>query len=327
MSAVFARHPELLHAVQPKPLERRSGTFSFHVEREWAALVQRVERGEYRLRAPTATTAGLVPFRGRGDCLVPLLHEDIVWIDPTMPAEDGDLVIVQWHPDTLRKIIERCRDKPEWVATYGENPGDIATKWLRRNGNDYLLVCRQSLLPLSASPFWGGENRILGVVRYIERNGRGPLYGSGELVAHAINQEAIDEIAQASSSGTSSLSTSADTSAYQTSTFVSLNVEPEDVIEISATSRVQVTLSGSATGHGGIRAYYRPSGGGSLLFATELVQVDAGAAQVGTVFGSVTGLTGAYDFGLQNYVNKTGGTGTVQTDTTARTVVATRVKR
>jgi hypothetical protein len=182
--------PQLRDAVQPAPIERRSFSGQFKVAAEWAALVQRVERGEFRLRAPAASTRHLCgPIVGHGPCLDPVfLSGDVYWIDPTMPAEDGDFVILQWDAAKLAGIVERGSRKPEWLAEYGPNPSDIASKWLRRFGNEYLTVTRRSSMPLGASPFWGGADRILGVVRYVERQGR-PIYCSG-LVAHNIDPEA-----------------------------------------------------------------------------------------------------------------------------------------
>jgi hypothetical protein len=190
---VFQLWPQLRDAAQPKPIERRNFKGSFIVADEWSKLAQRVERGEFRLRAPATTTRGLCgPIVGLGPCLEPLhLHGDEYWIDPNEPAQCGDVVLVQWHPDTLRGIIERGRQKPEWLETYGEQPTDSAFKLLRQVGNDYWLVTRRSMLPLGAST-WGGENKILGVVRYCARNGV-PIYGSGELIAHQIDPNAATD--------------------------------------------------------------------------------------------------------------------------------------
>lgn len=145
-------------AVPPAPLPPpQNGECSFNVAGEWSALV---ESGGFRLRAPAESTAGLVgPFRGVGDCLAPLLTTETLWIDPSMPAEEGDLVIVRWHADTLAGIIER---------TGQTEAGPFATKWLRAFGGQYWLVTATSMIPLGPS-HWGSGADIVGVVRYIER--------------------------------------------------------------------------------------------------------------------------------------------------------------
>jgi hypothetical protein len=131
--AAFAFWPQLRDAVQPAPIQRQSFKGAFRVAAEWAQLVQRVERGEFRLRSGAASPAGLCgPIVGRGPCLDPVFVDgDCYWIDPHCEARDGDFVMLQWHREKLRGIVERGRSKPEWLAEYGENPDDTALKWLR----------------------------------------------------------------------------------------------------------------------------------------------------------------------------------------------------
>jgi hypothetical protein len=323
----FERWPQLRDAVPPRPLERLNGKFSMKVASDWAELVQRVERGEYRLRQPAASKDGLVgPFHGRGECLVPLMHENLVWIDPAMPAEDGDLVIVQWHPDTLRGIIERGRRKPEWVAMYGENPSNIATKWLRRIGSEYWLVCKSACLPLAANPFYGGENKILGVARYIERRGV-PIYGSGEIVAQAINQEAATEVASATDSSTAATANNSVDEQYAASVTIAVD-ETTDVFEVTMTGIMTVTLTGAPGSPTAQAVLYYNVGAGAVVFGLGIGRPVPSAATPFACTGSVTGLAvGSVTFSAGVVAAESGATGTVTNTVTAAALVVTKVKR
>jgi hypothetical protein len=157
--------PTLRDAVPPVPIERQNGKFRFAAREVFDDFAARVERGEWTL--PPADPRTLVgPFRAVGACLAPVgCNGSLYWFDPTIPARDDDIVLVRWDPRTLEALIRRCRHRPEWVATYGERPGPIATKLLKAFGGQYWLVTNESTLPL-------GRNRILGVLRRAEHDGQ-----------------------------------------------------------------------------------------------------------------------------------------------------------
>ena len=126
---IFEQYPQLRTALQPPALPiPRNGSFSYTPAAVFADLVHQVETGTFCLRSSAESTCGLVPFRGTGSCLSPILHNDIVWIDPTLEPADGDFFVVRLDPDELARIIERHRDNAEWLAMYGPNPGPIVTK-------------------------------------------------------------------------------------------------------------------------------------------------------------------------------------------------------
>jgi hypothetical protein len=161
--------------------ERRPGTVQrFNAAEEWSRLAT----STFRLRAPAASTEGLAgPYHGVGTCLAPvLLDGDLGWYDSTLEPVDGDFVLVRWSPERLREIVDRNRHKPEWVQMYGEDPPDIAGKWLRTFAREFWTVCNESMMPLSARSWAPGTTEILGVLRYVIRNGK-PIGGSGEVPA------------------------------------------------------------------------------------------------------------------------------------------------
>ena len=188
---IFEQYPQLRTARQPPSLPiPRCGSFSYTPAAVFADLVRQVETGTFWLRSPTESTRGLVPFRGMGSCLSPILNNEIIWIDPSLEPADGDFVVVLLDPDELARIIERHRDDAEWLATYGPNPGPIVTKLLKASGSDWFLQDRTSAFRLNG---WRGEprsNRVLGVVRKVSRDGD-DIYGSQ--LAHAVELNAITQ--------------------------------------------------------------------------------------------------------------------------------------
>lgn len=287
--------PQLRDAVQPVAIPRRNGEWHFRHADEWSALAQQVERGEFRLRLPASSSAGLAgPFRGVGSCLDPvLLDGDLTWIDPTTPACDGDFVLVRWHPEKLRGIVERGSRDPAWLAMYGREPADIATKWLRRLGNDYLTACNESTMPLDSSPTWGGADRILGIVRYVERNGV-PLYGCGPLPASHIAPGAATETLSVTDVGplTTSLVGPATNIVDQVLT-VTVTTEASDVVLVTASYRVGVTGSSFTVKTAAIRELV---GVGTTFVPT--MEKTTTAYEPQTVVGTFTQAAGTYNFGV-----------------------------
>jgi hypothetical protein len=172
--------PELANPAPPVPLPWVDGTFSLYVADEWAKIEQRVAEGTFALRCPVTpdTESQLVgPFKHYGYCLRPLTREGALsWIDPTLPAQDGDMVSVHIHEDEMAAIVERCAGMPGWLSTYGSTPAPTAMKILKRMGHRYYLMTNESCFEL-------GKNQILGVVRHLEIDG------------HAIGAARTNEIA------------------------------------------------------------------------------------------------------------------------------------
>ncbi|MHB8816554.1 MAG: hypothetical protein ACYDAE_25280, partial [Steroidobacteraceae bacterium] len=191
--AIFDTFPALAHAKQPPKLERVNGSFSFNPAEDFAHMVRRVESNTFRLRAPESHTERLVgPFRGTGTCLRPVLFENYTWIDPTMEPADGDFVLVSLDPEELAGIIERGKDDPEWIATYGPNPGPVVVKILRSIGHQWYLSERKTCFPLTgfrAHPLKPRNNRVLGVVRAVMDMRTGKFLYDAPL-ARAIGQNA-----------------------------------------------------------------------------------------------------------------------------------------
>lgn len=110
----------------------------------------------FRLRAPSVDGAGLVPVLGEGDCLAPLVRDgDVLYFDPALAAEDGDVVLVAYRADDARQA-------------FGDNWGGhlLFTKLLRHVFGHALLVTAEGAGPLTP------RQTILGTCRRIERNGR-----------------------------------------------------------------------------------------------------------------------------------------------------------
>lgn len=136
----------------------RDGTISFNTADFWKQFAQR----EWQPRA-TQSAANLVgPFRMYGHCLDPVaIPDELHWYDPSTPAQDEDIVLVQWDPAELQKIYERNADNGDWIRQYGP-PCPIATKVYKTIGSSQWLLTRKSMVRL-------GNNKILGVLRKVMR--------------------------------------------------------------------------------------------------------------------------------------------------------------
>jgi hypothetical protein len=157
LANMYAAFPQLKHTVAALPVRPAPGIHSLNCEALFNELAAQSYRPESWLDSPESLTG---PFVTRGDCLAPLIRSGAhQWVDPSRPAADGDVVLIQWHPRTLEGIIRRNAEKPEWLAMYGEQPLPTACKLLRHFGREHWLFTNESALPL-------GRNRILGVVRH-----------------------------------------------------------------------------------------------------------------------------------------------------------------
>lgn len=186
------RFPVLRSPMPPVPADRPVDgvTSSLSAPEVFSELAEQVTAGRYRLPRAAMSFEHLIgPFNAIGYCIDPLVtHGDQIWIDPAMPARDGDVVLVQWHARTLEAIIRRGAKHDEWLTMYGDQPPPLAVKLLKHVGGERFLATRQSVLEL-------GRNKILGVVRRVTRAGRS-LYDDVEL-APAIDPNAASQIASA----------------------------------------------------------------------------------------------------------------------------------
>jgi hypothetical protein len=182
LTTIFEQYPALADAERPRqPLTLPDGAMSrLHPSELFREVAHRISVGRYVLRAPAASTQGLCgPFRGVGDCLSPVSEPgDLKWVDPKMSAEDGDLVLVGWHPRVLAGIVKRGSRDADWLAMYGHSPGPIATKMVKHCGGEIYLTTRESALEL-------GANKILGVVRKIYRPTTGRFLYEDEVASSA----------------------------------------------------------------------------------------------------------------------------------------------
>lgn len=156
---ITAVHPQLLDAVPPAPLPpMRDGTISFNTADFWKQFAQR----EWQPRATQSAVNLVGPFRMYGHCLDPVaVPDELHWYDPSTPAQDEDIVLVQWDPAELQAMYERNAADADWTKQYGP-PCPIATKVYKTIGSSQWLLTRKSMVRL-------GNNRILGVLRKVVR--------------------------------------------------------------------------------------------------------------------------------------------------------------
>lgn len=177
-AVALRRFPQLARPAPPTSVRPYTGgRREFRIADEFDRLLADVAAGTYRLRCPARSPEGLVgPFRGHGYCLEGILDGDVLcWYDPRIPATDRDLVLIRWDDADLAALIQRNRHDPTWRRTY-PRVSNLATKWLRHVGNYAFLAYRH---PPAAGMVPLNRNRILGVLAYVELDGR-PIYGSGD---------------------------------------------------------------------------------------------------------------------------------------------------
>lgn len=178
---VLRLFPALANPVPPAPVPKSpGGQQSFSVSAFWEDFAKRAASGQWSLRATCDAERLVGPFRGNGSCLEPVFPGgELQWVDPTLPARDGDIVLVKLDALELQRIHERGRRNPEWAATYSE-PNPLATKLLKAFAGNYWLCTNGSMFEL-------GNNRILGVVRKALIDGR-PAYEVPNIVPNAATE-------------------------------------------------------------------------------------------------------------------------------------------
>jgi len=152
-------------------------SFLSYVHDLFADIGRRVEAGTYRLRNPARTTEGLVgPFLTNGTCLEPLIPHaaTLRWIDPAEPATHGDIVTVVADQDMLAPHFRKgFEEDADFASMYARPMSNIIIKLLVHLNGQQLLVYRRGGFNI-------GNNRIIGVTRFMTTLDGRPLYGSGE---------------------------------------------------------------------------------------------------------------------------------------------------
>lgn len=350
MTATAARVPSL-NPVPPLP----AGPSQVPPWREIAALAQ---AGTFRLRCPATSPAGLLgPFAGEGNCLAPVFHHgrNLKWFDPTIPAADGDFVLVELSQRLIGELWERNSHKPGFLETYGARPAKVyATKWLRHfRGQLYIFEHDKGV------PLW--DNKILGVLTYVVQDGA-PVYGSGpdhHGWADAMPVATDQGIVLNEASGTIStpqidlnaatevlfdfdagpVVASNPSSVPFATDVISLNVGLEnatDTVQISVTGRMEIEQTAGGTPYDkvvlGAVGIFDPGGENEVQSAEAFtIEEEEGAfnfSLVGSfdVFSNGAD-TGIYTFGLRSTIFSGGSTITVETTFTNLNLVVAVFKR
>jgi hypothetical protein len=164
-----------LSPIEPLPC-RAGATFDpLNAPAEFVALCER-----FKVRRPTRHPERLIKTSGKGWCLEPLLSSErtAIYFDTSIPADDGDIVIVRCSDKYMQALLESVSAETEewrvnWMSTYTLN-GEVtnsAMKILRHGRGHRWITCNQHSFPLD---FHG---TVLGVVRHIEVDGK-PVFGS-----------------------------------------------------------------------------------------------------------------------------------------------------
>ncbi|HEX7080046.1 MAG TPA: hypothetical protein VF329_03435 [Gammaproteobacteria bacterium] len=137
----------------------------------------------FRIRRPAYDRAGLIVARGveGGDSLSPLIPTEasaFAVFDPSIAADDADLVLIRWHDDFARRIVngfesEAPEVRDSWIRRYAADGKftNLALKVLRHGGGRLWVTCRQYGFRLE------DVGRVLGVCVALELDGV-PAYGT-----------------------------------------------------------------------------------------------------------------------------------------------------
>jgi hypothetical protein len=141
-------YPQLRDAVPPKDIGPRRenplrvGEFPFAVQNAFWSWHQQ----DHALRVSHDNAAVIGPLKARGWCLHPLRTDgDLMWFDPTLQAQHGDIVLVQFeYPDT--PAAER-------------NELGFMGKVLVEFADEYWLAFNTGMFPLGDIKILGAEVR------------------------------------------------------------------------------------------------------------------------------------------------------------------------
>lgn len=171
----FARAalPSTLSAPSDTPMRLGSFPYAFR-NYFWSDHQQLLKRRQ--ARDAQVVVGPIVAF---GDCIYPLHgNGDLMWFDPTVPAEPGDIVIFQAPreilPDTDQQSYDdRCSQL------------NLMSKMLIEFAGEYWLAAREYMFPL-------GDFQILGVEVIPPTNSVSPISddGAGQKMTPADNHRA-----------------------------------------------------------------------------------------------------------------------------------------
>jgi hypothetical protein len=140
----------------------------------WREFTTKWEHG-YRPRCPAESVAGLEPANGNGYCMAPIFeHGCRMWFDASMQAEDGDVVLAEFHSTVVDRILAERANDAEFQKTYGDKRDQLgrAIKLLAYFRGVPFLVTVDSLTPLNGGQYGAGPplgpSKILGVLRRFE---------------------------------------------------------------------------------------------------------------------------------------------------------------
>src|SRR5690606_18810988 len=92
---------------------------------------------------------GIAWFGAYGRCLEPLsYHGDLKAVDPRIPAQDGDIVVVQLSVSELIEVSECWIRFPQLAYP---TLSTLVTKLLCAHGGAYLMLCNAGCMPLGRS--------------------------------------------------------------------------------------------------------------------------------------------------------------------------------
>jgi len=168
-AAFLARlDPRIRHPYPPSPPSENARS----KDELMAELAREMAAGTFRLRAPARSPAFLLPSRPRGYCLPGFPDgRTSLWVDPGIPAQHGDFVLVKFTDQALQRIAQSSFHDLKWVQTYvvGNQVSNLAIKWLVAVDGRYQLVTLDATYEINSA-------QVLGVVRFAAIDGR-PAYG------------------------------------------------------------------------------------------------------------------------------------------------------
>lgn len=162
-----------------EPQRRRSAHGAMTAENGAAELQRLAPR--FRIRRPARFLDSLLHGYGMGACLEPLIPRDSVQFacfDPSLPADDLDVVLVRVRDDHVSWFASamgraNARTRKEWRQLNGGTAlTNLWAKVLRHGGGERWLL-------QGHGPAWRLEDvgQVIGVARYIDIDGQ-PRFGS-----------------------------------------------------------------------------------------------------------------------------------------------------